>query len=101
MARDERPRWHPFFETREHTPGVWTLVDGLGRDYGEVRIVRVGEEVGYVGTFRGTEVGRWKTLRSSIESVHGVFIRAHAPGGFAPSPWPSTTASAGIEPAGY
>lgn len=91
MARDERPRWHPFLETQERTPGVWTLVDGLGRDYGEVRIVRVGEEVGYVGVFRGTPVGRWKTLRAALEGVHGTFLRAHAPGGFAPNPWPSTT----------
>lgn len=74
----------------ENEPGVWTLVDTMGRDYGEVRIVRVGTEVGYVGTLRGEPVGRWTTLRASLEAVHQAFVRSHAPGGFAPNPWPTT-----------
>ena len=96
--RDERPRWHPFLSTEERAPGVWTLVDSMGRGYGEIRIVRIGEEVGYVGEFRGMPVGRWKTLRASIEGVHGVFVRSHAPGGFAPNPWPSTARTPPISP---
>ncbi|SIN72988.1 hypothetical protein SAMN05443544_0594 [Agromyces cerinus subsp. cerinus] len=84
------PKWHPFMATEERSPGVWTLVDSMGRDYGEVRIVRIGSEVGYVGSLRGTPVGRWTTLRVSLENVHLAFIRDHAPGGFAPNPWPTT-----------
>ncbi|MDQ0894412.1 hypothetical protein [Agromyces ramosus] len=94
MARDDRPRWHPFFAAEERTPGTWTLVDSTGRDYGMVRIVRIGDQVGYVGELRGEPVGRYLTFRAALEAVHAVFIRAHAPGGFAPSPWPSTQKSA-------
>ncbi|PWC05421.1 hypothetical protein [Agromyces badenianii] len=93
MARDE-PRWHPFLATEERTPGVWTLVDTLGRDYGRVSIVRIGAEVGYVGELQDAPVGRWKTLRAAIEAVHHAFVASHAPGGFAPNPWPSTQKSA-------
>ncbi len=84
------PSWHPFMSTVENEPGVWTLVDTMGREYAEVRIVRVGSEVGYVGTLRGEPVGRWTTLRASLEAVHLAFVRSHAPGGFAPNPWPTT-----------
>lgn len=84
------PKWHPFMDAVENPPGVWLLVDSMGRTYGEVRIVRIGDEVGYVGTFKGEPVGRWKTLRTSIEMVHSAYIRSHAPGGFAPNPWPVT-----------
>lgn len=75
------PRWHPFLAASERTPGIWTLADSVGHDYGTVRIVRVGAEVGYLGTFRDVPVGRYTTLRAALEHVHLAFIRAHAPGG--------------------
>lgn len=78
--RDDRPRWHPFFAAEERTPGTWTLVDTMGRDYGQVRIVRIGAEVGYVGEFRGDLVGRYTNLRAALERVHGAFIASHTPG---------------------
>ena len=77
MARDER-RWHPFMASDERTPGVWTLVDSMGRDYGQVRIVRIGAEVGYVAEHRGQLVGRYTKLRAALEAVHHAFIRSHA-----------------------
>jgi hypothetical protein len=88
-----KPRWHPWFAAEEREPGVWTLVDSMGRDYGVVRIVRVGSEVGYTAVMRDTPVGRFTTLRAGLEAVHGAFIRDHAPGGFAPNPWPTNEQS--------
>ncbi len=75
-----RPRWHPFLGTEERTSGVWTLVDTTGRDYGTIRIVRVGDEVGYVAEFSGLLVGRYRSLRDSLEATHQAFVRSHAPG---------------------
>ncbi|ANJ26833.1 hypothetical protein ATC03_08975 [Agromyces aureus] len=63
----------------ESPPGVWTMVDSEGDAYGTVRIVRIGAEVGYVGELRGQPVGRWRTLRASLEGVHHAFIASHGP----------------------
>lgn len=79
MVRDE-PRWHPFLAAEERTPGTWTLVDSTGREYGAVRIVRIGAEVGHVGELRGELVGRCRTLRATLEAVHQAFVASHTPG---------------------
>ncbi|MFC5791920.1 hypothetical protein EDM22_13780 [Agromyces tardus] len=80
MPVEFRPRWHPFLAADERTPGTWTLVDSTGKDYGTVRIVRIGAEVGYVAELRGELVGRYRTLRGAIEMTHLAFVRSHAPG---------------------
>ena len=41
----------------ERTPGVWTMVDSTGRDYGTVRIVREGSAIVYVSELRGEKLG--------------------------------------------
>ncbi|WP_173921732.1 hypothetical protein [Agromyces sp. Marseille-P2726] len=82
MPLEHRPRWHPFLAADEREPGVWTLVDSLGRDYGRVRIVRIADEVGYVSEFDGQLVGRYRTLRAALEAVHLAFVRSHGPGPF-------------------
>ena len=58
------------------------LVDSLSRDYGRVRIVRVTDQVGYVGELDGQFVGRYRTLRAALEAVHLAFVRSHGPGPF-------------------
>lgn len=90
MARDQ-PRWHPFMAADERTPGVWTLVDSMGRDYGRARIVRVGAEVGYVAERDGELIGRYTQLRAALEAVHHAFVRSHAPGGSKPATYPIRT----------
>ena len=81
MPPDFRPRWHPFLAAEEREPGTWTLVDSMGHDYGRVRIVRIGNEVGYIAELGTQPIGRYRTLRAGLEAVHGAFVRAHAPGG--------------------
>lgn len=80
MVPQSRPRWHPFLGTEERTPGVWTMIDTTGREYGTVRIVRIGPEVGYVAEREGELVGRYVTLRGALEATHTAFVRSHAPG---------------------
>lgn len=75
-----RPRWHPFLGTEERAPGIWTLVDTTSREYGLVRIVRVGAEVGYVAELDEILVGRFLSLRAALEATHHAFVRSHTPG---------------------
>lgn len=42
---------------QEHTPGVWAMVDSIGRKYGTVPIVREACSVVYVGETRGGRLG--------------------------------------------
>ena len=72
--------WHPLLACDERTPGVWTLVDSRGVDYGEARIVRIGNEVGYTTTMQGHPAGRYTNLRAAVEAIHAEFIRSHTPG---------------------
>ena len=57
MARPAGTEWHPLLNAVEHTPGVWTMVESTGREYGVVRIVREGATVVYVGERRGQTLG--------------------------------------------
>ncbi|MFD4111632.1 hypothetical protein ACFWWU_36575 [Streptomyces sp. NPDC058650] len=93
MAREE-PRWHPLMAAVEGPPLTWRLLDTYDREYGRITAVRVDGEPTYRLEFRGEHRGYAPTLREAVETVHQLFIRAHAPGGFAPSPWPSTQKSA-------
>ena len=48
----------PTAKRHERTPGVWTMVDSTGRDYGIVRIVRgQGDAIVYVSELRGQKLG--------------------------------------------
>ncbi|GAA1769707.1 hypothetical protein [Agromyces humatus] len=68
---------HPLLNAQEHTPGVWTLVDSTGREYGAVRIVREGAAVVYVGELRGERLGgRNVKLREAVEKVHAAYVRS-------------------------
>ncbi|WP_234980801.1 hypothetical protein [Agromyces cerinus] len=69
---------------------TWLLLDTYDREYGRITAVRVDGEPMYRLEFRDEHIGYEATLRKAVETVHQRFIRAHAPGGFAPSPWPST-----------
>ena len=91
MAVEFRPRWHPFLGTEERTPGVWTLVDTSARDYGQVRIVRIGAEIGYLAEFRVVLVGRYTNLQAALEATHLAFVRSHAPGGGKAATYPIHT----------
>lgn len=76
---DHRPRWHPFLGTEERTPGTWTLIDSLGREYGVVRIIRIRDEVGYRAEFRGHLIGYFTTLRTALERTHQEFVKSGQP----------------------
>lgn len=87
MARDE-PRWHPIMAAVEGPPLIWRMLDTYDREYGRITVVRVDGEPTYRLEFRGEHLGYRSTLREAVETVHQVFVRSHAPGGFAPNPWP-------------
>lgn len=77
MQRSDDTRWHPLLNAQERTPGVWTLVDNTGREYGVVRIVREGPAVVYVGELRGQLLGgRNVRLREAVEKVHAAYVRS-------------------------
>ena len=69
--------WHPMLETVEPIPGLWLLVDSFQREYGRVRLVRRGSEVGYRAEFRGELVGYFLTLRAACFRVHMAFVDSH------------------------
>jgi hypothetical protein len=71
--------WHPILSTVEGEPGHWELVDPLGRKYGDVRIVRRGDEVGYRGLDRSLQlVGYYRTLLSAVKAVHMRYVYEHS-----------------------
>ena len=72
-------KWHPLLNADERTPGVWTMVDSTGRDYGTIRIVREGRAIVYVSELRGEKLsGRNITLRHAVEKVHAAFVRSYS-----------------------
>lgn len=74
--RDEI-RWHPLMNAEERTPGVWTMVDSTGREYGTVRIVREAGALVYASELRGQMLGgRNVRLRDAVEKVHAAFVRS-------------------------
>lgn len=85
----ERPavsQWHPLLAAVEPEPGVWVMVAQYGEQYGVIRMVRRGSEVGYRADL-GAEgerglVGYFRTLRAACVAVHRRWIAAHGP-----DPW--------------
>lgn len=90
MARDE-PRWHPIMAAVEAPVGTWRMVDSQGREYGLVRLVRVGGEPMYRAELAGEHLGYGNSLRVACERVHHEFIRAHAPPGRQAAGYPIRT----------
>lgn len=77
MPPYDQLKWHPLLNAEERTPGVWTMVDSTGRDYGTVRIVREGGSTVYVSELRGKKLGgRNVTLRQAVEKVHAAHVRS-------------------------
>lgn len=70
----------PSLPPRNACPGTWTFVDSIGDNYGRVRIVRIGDEVGFIAELGPEPVGRYLTLRAGLEAVHRALVHAHAPG---------------------
>lgn len=65
----------------EREPGVWTMVDSLGREYGRVEIRRTPDGIRYrTEAPVGTLIGWGTTLRQSCSQAHHVYLSAHGPG---------------------
>lgn len=71
--------WHPILAATEPEPGHWVLVDDLGHEYANIRILRRGDEVGYKAEFRGELVGYYRSLRAACREAHMAFVRSHGP----------------------
>ena len=77
-ARDYTATWHPMLCAVEVDPGHWRMISQYGREYGDIRLVRRGAEVGYRGDdVTGQLVGYFRTLRSTCQAVHMHFVRSH------------------------
>jgi hypothetical protein len=99
MARDE-PRWHPLLAAVEGPILTWRMLDPDGREYGMIRLVRVGGEPKYRAEFRGQLIGYGGTLRQACERVLFEYIAAHAPQGGHAATYPihtPSTASTNVE----
>lgn len=75
----ERPSWEPVLAAVETEPGHWRMVAQYDRIYGDIRIVRRGDEVGYRATDgTGELVGYFRTLRASARAVHEDYLAGHS-----------------------
>ncbi|WP_405373456.1 MULTISPECIES: hypothetical protein [unclassified Microbacterium] len=72
--------WHPMLATEERTPGVWTMVDPHGLEYGRVEIRRSGERVFYRAWMRDAELNPCPTLRDATMLVHRAHLASVQPG---------------------
>lgn len=79
MAQPERHAWHPILNSVESEFGIWHIRDQDGREYGVVKIVRLGGRPCYRAEMRGQLLGYGESLRSSIERVHAAWLRTHGP----------------------
>ena len=76
-SQHDTSRWHPLLNAVEKTPGVWTMVDASGHEYGAVRIIREAGALVYVGELRGSRLGgRNVKLREAVEDVHSAYVRS-------------------------
>jgi hypothetical protein len=76
-SQHDNTKWHPLLNAMEKTPGVWTMVDASGQEYGAVRIIREGGAIVYVGELRGSRLGgRNVKLREAVERVHSAYVRS-------------------------
>lgn len=87
--------WHPILAAIEEPPGVWHMVDPVGREYGLIELRRVdGGELRYKATRLGEVLGWASTLREACNRVHAAFLAAHGPGGGPVADWGELTGHA-------
>lgn len=84
VPRPDRPSWHPLLAAEERDPGVWVMLDELGREYGHIAILRRHGAVCYRARFRTGDgqivlLGYGATLRSACERIHGEFLKSGRP----------------------
>jgi hypothetical protein len=78
-----RRDWHPLLSAVETEPGVWVMVAQFGEVYGIVRLIRVGEEVGYRAVTAAdrradrTLIGYYTSLRAACQAAHDRWVRHH------------------------
>lgn len=83
------PDWHPIMAAEEREPGVWTMVDPLGQEYGRVEIRRTADGIRYRAEMRGQELGWGRSLRQSCMVVHSAYLRTLGPQGGPVARWGS------------
>jgi hypothetical protein len=87
--------WHPILAAVESPPGVWRMVDPMGREYGLIELRRVdGGQLRYKVTRLGEVLGWATTLREGCFRVHAAFLAAHGPGGGPIADWGELTGHA-------
>jgi hypothetical protein len=70
--------WHPILAAVEVEPGHWRMIAQYDAEYGDVRLVKRGPDVGYrVDDSGGELVGYYRTLRAACEAVHLRYVRTH------------------------
>ncbi|MFI8593712.1 hypothetical protein ACIGCK_04690 [Microbacterium sp. NPDC078428] len=74
--------WHPILVAEERTPAVWTLVDGLARDYATIELRRTPDGPRYRVEYRGELIGWAVSLRVACERAHRAFLSDHGPAPF-------------------
>ena len=92
-ATHYREGWHPLLAAVEVRPGEWLMVSQGELRYAVIVLLELGGERGYraVTWAERSEdrrlIGYYRTLRAAAMAAHLVFVRSHAPDGFAPRPW--------------
>jgi hypothetical protein len=75
--------WHPILSAREISPGRRYMIDGLGKPYGRICLVRRGDQIGYRADRCDGQselvglVGYYRAVMPAAVAVHTAFIRAH------------------------
>lgn len=74
---NKNTKWHPLLNAVEKSPGVWTMIDASGHEYGTVRITREGGAIVYICELGGTRLGgRNVKLREAVEHIHNAYVRS-------------------------
>jgi hypothetical protein len=77
-----KPGWDPVLAADELEPGHWRMVAQYDRVYGDIRLVRRGNEIGYrAADGAGQPIGYFRTLRASARAIHTAYIAGHSQAG--------------------
>lgn len=82
-SMQEQLRWHPILAAQEHQPGVWTMTDPAGREYGLIEIRRTTDGVRYRVSHGERVIGWAASLRVATERCHAAFLASLGPQGAA------------------